>query len=686
MPLSETKRFNVSFAIAIAVNAVYWALWGTNVDVKQKLMNHFGSAVLLLYIAAILLFLFAFIVTYAVLKYLKVPTLKRDSFLGAMFSFIAMGLLMGWVFASVYKNELRLPPGKDELVSLLWWHTLPTWFVWAGLSLLFIGIFKHFVSPYANGTASKRGISFAIFSIGVCLFVAYIQYSPNVFTTFSGLLHLDAYYQSAYNAMYLTPISPGVMSIYGNYGIFFGLIMRLATSLGLVQNAMAVFSLLISVGTFVVGLCCCYTIWVFIKSPIIRYLTAPACLCINSWISRYWQIMPHRQVPLALVMAFVAFVVQHPKQAKKAAFFAPVLGGLLLVWSNDNGLVSAVALTAFFVVLSLQKYPLRSIQLWRNAGLGVCQLGASFVVALVVLNGYNLLAKGPILRLGALFTVASSSSFVEFLANDYNLPTITAAWMCMLALYYIFAAKGMAHTQLLSPGSVPNPVYAAYFSFAVLGLGGMVYYMNRPSWGHHEGHYMLAIVLTAIVADRGLASLRRTGLEKWNDLRTAIAKQGARLALGIASCFIVFCLGLGAFSSYSVTLRNSADHRDTHMQLELVAAVRNAVPPNTPGFGYGIPELYSILGWSTQFFTTDTADYTITEESTEQYLDAIRQMENLPVMTSRESVYRLPQKDFDDFMLAHRLEWEYTVVNPLQKNYEVLFFQYYVPVEPALST
>ncbi|MCL2819370.1 MAG: hypothetical protein FWD38_00840 [Oscillospiraceae bacterium] len=638
--ISSTNESYIKYAAAavlsLFVTAIYW-YYMLDPNFRYSIFSLPFSSVMI-YVMSLLLFIFTFLIFWLIIK--KIPArfklFSNQNKILCLSSFCVVLLAFCVMCYFLYVNEMVNHPGP-EMAGLLFWHTIPTpiiFIITVLLFMLFLYTTNIHISSIDKPTNSNK-IYILLCSI-LAIAVGYQQFSPHIFTDYQNSLHAHAYYVSAYNATFGVPFSLEVTSIYGHYGILFSIPMRIFRALG-GTDLLLIFNILISLGSVFVLLAFAYVIHITIKNNTIKYLTVICVICINLWISRYWQIMPHRQIPIAAMAAFIAFYFKH-KNLKLFIIAGLPLSSLLLVWSTDNGLVAVLAWVSFIAMQSLQTHSFKSKKLWRNLFVCAGVFVAAIFMAVGFVNLYNVTHGGALLDIRAFFLATGSSQFVNFL--QMLPPRKLSAWMLVLAMSLCFIAKALINIRLFNSNRNNSYIYSAYFSFAVLALGGMTYYMNRASWGHHEGAYMVYFVMLALLAQHWLPSVKQFFSNfKEGAVNILCSIKGA---MGIGTLFILFTITIGSITNYSYTLMSQNNNRDMWSRNAVVAHIVESFPyivqGNVTAWGFGAVELYSMLGLDTQIYTTDMANYAITQESIRHLDTTIRENVGRPFITTNASL------------------------------------------------
>ena len=89
-------------------------------------------------------------------------------------------------------------------------------------------------------------------------------------------------------------------------------------------------------------------------------------------------------------------------------------------------------------------------------------------------------------------------------------------------------------------------------------------------------------------------------------------------------------------------------HNDEEMD-QFAEAFAAYVPENTFGFGIGVPELYSWLGWNTQFYSMDFADIPVAPEVLDRLVVELQEKDVKQAVTSEHTLLSLEKLYTDTY-------------------------------------
>ena len=161
------------------------------------------------------------------------------------------------------------------------WHTQPLWL----MTLLFILEIVVFFWVYQNiklGKSSGEWLLYLLYGI-LTVLIFYSMYTPNIFGRgdWSDSYHAHAYFNSIYNVHWGMPYTGELTSIYGHYGFFWKLPMKL------IGGDFRKFVILLAGLGAISHLCAFLAMHQVIKSRLLRVLGAIAISFPNSGNERW---------------------------------------------------------------------------------------------------------------------------------------------------------------------------------------------------------------------------------------------------------------------------------------------------------------------------------------------------------------------------------------------------------------
>lgn len=128
---------------------------------------------------------------------------------------------------------------------------------------------------------------------------------------------------------------------------------------------------------------------------------------------------------------------------------------------------------------------------------------------------------------------------------------------------------------------------------AVLALGHLTYFINRPCFDYLAIGFFEAVLIMAVIADR--CWKRERGL--------AYGKRGVQLLS--VSILCVLCVLTVWQTYFRISGRIKDGYYDRAEFRAIIEQIEKGVPEDTYAIGMGIQEIYAELGWDTQSHVTD---------------------------------------------------------------------------------
>ncbi len=655
--------------IALAFNIAFWMIC-LEPNIFSVIHDKIAVANLLLFVVSIALFFGCFLIAYRILSKAKFAFFIKESPMGKPFFFAFIILAFIGLFLAVFNEKVI-----DRYHEIVFWHNIPFGLVIICSILAYIAFF-HFTNYLDNFSTDEKKYDSKMFwfiAAAVALMVGYLSYSPGLFFTNIGTtLHADAVYSSVYNVFYDTPLTMQTYSIYGYYGIFLAPFLKLAAMLN-ISNTLNVFCILVAILMALTCLCSAYAINVFIKNKVLKYLGVIAMVSVTIWRGAFLSQRPLRVLPLAMIMALIAFTVQNPQKLKWTRVLGYVLSAAAIAWNIETGIAVTLAWSAFMLAISWQKYKVRSLKFLRDTLIAILMIAVCLLGAVAIVGVYNLSVGGDMISLSQFMSVLTNRTFVgETLQRDL-LPVRISAWMFLILIAFAFISKSISTTSLCKKTSEVQYRSASYLGLAMLLLGAMVYYMNGASYGNLSITTMPAVLMICIIAQSCLLSMKMIR-SKWKQ-KISVAFAGS-LVCGIAGTFVLFALALGCLTNLGYSILRMDQFRQREPGIKCAEEIAQVVPKDTNAFGIGTTEIYSILGWDTQLHTMDYAGFMINQEScayVTKLFDGLKGEDMLMTASTFGMLgYILPEVQ-SEFIATHKVQATISFVGEDE-------FLYFVPI------
>lgn len=396
-------------------------------------------------------------------------------------------------------------------------------FLWRTLPMpLTVGLTAAFTTwvlyDIYRGRDAATGFTYAVYFAAVLL-----VYFSFLYLHMTDVYHGIAYTESIYNASRGVPYTLITTGIYGHYGIFFGLILRIFGG-----NAVMMAHLIALSGALAAA-ACCYCAHCLTKRNALRVIGV-LCAVFTTIVLRehnYWQLQPHRVLFPLLTVAYLCYMAKKNRYGIKHAVLGFVLTGVGIVWNTESGLFATAAFALGMIAHYWQTEKPFSRSMWvRYAALIGGAVGA-LAGAILLVNLYNLCCGGPFILKDFFFPVFEGSYMNGFL--KVGPPYGVQVWMLTLILFFAVLLYGLWHTRALREGG-EDPFAPVAVALAAAALMQYSYYANRAAYFNLDICCQLAALCMVLMADRFL--------DDWREIRTR-ALSLDRVCTAVLSLFCV---------------------------------------------------------------------------------------------------------------------------------------------------
>jgi len=469
------------------------------------------------------------------------------------------------------------------------------------------------------------------------------SYRWNTFTGGYNIHHFDAWFHSVYRIMHFQPYSDVNVGVYGHYGILF------APFIKLLGGDLRATMLVVSVASAAVLLCYLYALQKLVKNTQLKILASVGLsyqfLCKSNF---YVQNNPMRIMFSAFILAFMLW---RDERERTNGWLWRLCGGcivvLALVCNIESGVGVMLAYVGADIVRILQRVSLRSPRCWLKIADRLILCPLFFLLSMLVVDAYNLLAGGSPLSLRTymfplLGTEVGGTGYMD--AIYYPIGRFPSWWMAVCVLIYGLIAYVLLKTNIcgmyMRRDEHDGHIASVAILIAILGA----YYINRSAFWNLSIVLPLAVIAIAYIAEN---------MSKMLDQRVP---GGGIIAGGCVICCVLLCL----FAEMTVTSFFNAEQsreptRDSDALQAMADQVRDIVEPNTLAIGSGLPALYAQLGWDTGYYGPDGADFfTPNEEGMYGIYKQIRDSETILISSKiLDTVSSRAPELFDNWEETH---------------------------------
>lgn len=518
-----------------------------------------------------------------------------------VWSIAALFLLVIWMVL-FYVNETGAehPLNDGELIRR--YFPFPLWFILMVAGLM-ISLFILRRESEKISLKIRKKIRMAVsllFTVGVSIQF----YAPNIFQDIQGgTYHSHAYTNSIINVCWMIPYSEDMESLYGHYAILYMPVLRLLHKLFHVDYLTGIFAVSAVIAAISI-LLFLYILNYFAKNDLIFYLGMLAIgeeyfMLMQGGV--YLQVHPHRMI-FPVILAVLA--LQEYKKGRKYRILAVIFITLSFVWSTEVGLVTMVSFALYRwmqAIMDGQAFSLRKALLVVRELIIYVLL--PFALSYIVINGYNLLAKGAILDFREfMFPLISDRDYIDKI--ELTLPDITHAWIGASVLF--LGAISPAVLQVLWPDrQKEKSLNPFYFLLGIMSLMLMLYYINRPVEGSMFIILFFMLILQVIILQKS----QEVYLEWKREGKAPIFETTNRflfLSIRVVTTLILFIMAFDGVYSMPKAWKTSAETIWKRDELkEFADYIYVQVPPNAVSFGEGVPELMSLIDRDTHLHSTE---------------------------------------------------------------------------------
>ena len=508
------KLNNALPVITLTVTIAIFTVLYIGINHKEWLIPTIASSNLLIYI-------FSFIVGAAVFIILRIlflhfpfhrKTIAEYQFspkISAIITFLLCGITAILFIRRRFVDEYYEYPARD--IPYKSFHLLPG--IIAILLILIIGFILLLLYQNFENKKPLKVLTWIAYAFSICFVYSFLS-TPTLDNNSSfDVYHGTAYIQSIYNALYYIPYNLETTGVYGHYGIFYAIIMRLFH-----LQSEDVFTL-ISLAGAITTICCAYIIHNLIQSDYLRFtaaisLAVPQALVYNT---NYWMTYPHKTLFPMILIAWLLFVFQHSgrdenilKQKIVSVIFlltTYLISTIGIVWNTETGLYCLVCTAAAFIIYGWQKHqwlsPYMLIRYVIHAVLCVLSVAGAYGIVLlfnIYCGGRFGISTGLSLNefffpLGILNTFVGSGEHADVIFGNH-------AWIYVLLLFLITGFYALEHTTVFSFSEVNNDKIPVIAAIALLGIMHFALYFEHAAYGKLSMCLLPAVIAIAYLCDR----------------------------------------------------------------------------------------------------------------------------------------------------------------------------------------
>lgn len=438
-----------------------------------------------------------------------------------------------------------------------------------------------------------------------CMMTSFlVLYFPNIMQDhLGGQIHLCAYITSIIGNADLQPYSEIFYSIYGHYGLFFIVPVRLLQAAGFSQLFAIIFCIALSGAVFMA--CLIYVAHKLIYDNGVFLLTAitlllPFTTCYIS--GEYYQLYPHRFV-FPAVMTALSVSDLSLIQKKITSILVLILAFL---WNIETAAVCLVAYAGyeFLILLKEKRFVQAFFQVFVNVSAGI----GAFLSSYGITNLYNKICGGRSITILRYVYPFFSEDYKIFDMLRTPINDISNIWFIEMFLFVMVTA--FAFIWVFACQDEPRD-YPYLFMLSLTGLGLLVDYINRSA----ALSATLSFPWFVIVA--GCLYQKLCKYKTQIILNQQIIKLHKRVCGIFRMVFVIcFCTSL-CYAGISFHTRQKAwgGGWDGHYMEKTGQSISSSLSDEIMAVGDTVPLFYSMLGWKPKLYVVDIGDMSVDEQA-----------------------------------------------------------------------
>lgn len=583
--------------------------WIVEMPLLRNICSHYNQMIFV--IGSLALTLCMSMIIYRVLNFIPFSQgIENIHISPLLYATTSIVVLIGFVIGSItrYLTEYR-----DHIVGWedysTYWLSEATFYCFPIYILAFIVV----LFLYKNAKEKQKDppppthtqiVRYAFYGIAVAIY-GLLLYVPNIFG--SDYFHITASNQSIYNVAFDVPFNRITTGIYGHYAIFFWPFLKL---FGHRPDTVALMIVAIAAANEILVL---YVIDNVLKRSFLKIIAAIASIMpIVSIHNRvYFQVHPLRTLPPILILSYCVFFSKRKNiSTTKYLVYGYLLCSLCMVWVTDIGAITTIAFSIFTCVSALRKYLLCSKQVMRIVLICIAGCFMSVFGMILIINFYNVIIAGGNLIFRSCFFPFIGGNIGENSFSQYLMIPLqwgNFSWIWVLALFFTGIMISIRKTSLLENSTSDEPLLLpdSILCFSsVIALGQVMYYLNRSVYWNLTIIIAEAVICMSILIEKGTNYC----IEHQCSISGAVVS-GIVFSILFELSFLI--CGTFSFTATSLQDRINAGQYSLDRMYRTAEEIERSIPADTPAYGYGIEEMYSLLGWDSQFHVRDLSDLAI---------------------------------------------------------------------------
>lgn len=567
--MSAAQRGVLAGVLAGVVSMIFWYMALTDVSNGLFSVSRLGNAKC--YILFVILFVAVFVLGYGVLSLLRFRI--RPLGTGLKIALFAVGAAAAFSVVFPFFRER--------------WN-FPLWFTAVSGIVVLVSVFLAL-----SRESDSRKYAYIGLIVLFGMFWGWEEAAVNTFADASvgsayNIFHTSAYIDQIFNVYHGVEFQGGLTDLYGHYGLFFWLPLKLFG--GTTRTIAAVIGIM-GMLTFVFAMS---SFCMVVRSNVVRLFTiitaGLAGICVDLE-SIYWQNYPHRLFFAALTLFLITTLCRKRARMRWLLVCGIILTSLSVLWSTECGLICCLMWTSFLLLRYFQEHAFSV----RGIGAAVLLLLAGIVLPVLIAfgmtNAYHVLHGGGVLAFKEFFGLVNGD-YLGVLSTELewgNLKYLHQVFAFIICLFW-----GALHNKIFGLKEQEGKAcYAAGLS--IVGIGLSLYYVNRTLAGDALPNLFFACALGLILS--GVSDTLKNVKDRAG-IRTVSVYGVCKLFVGMWAVWMMFICVTDGAADYSVYTKKYESGAYDYTQVKKMAKdIRRHVPKDTWSTGIGSSALYFELGW-----------------------------------------------------------------------------------------
>ena len=420
--------------------------------------------------------------------------------------------------------------------------------------------------------------------------------------------HSTAFFESIVNVFYGVPYDSVTTGIYGHYGLFYKPLLFI---FGETVDALVCITAFFGTLSTLMFIYICHSLT---ENRFIRIIAPFASLLTLATMRTtcYWQIHPLRILFPMIIVAYFTYLAKNRNFSFKSEIIGYLICALGIVWNTETGLFCLASITLGFAGSELQKNNWYEKPALKHIAKLVAMACASVLLAVAIVNVYNLFSGGKLIFTEFFFPLFNSS-YINVLT--YVMPIGNHAWIYTIILFLCILFLGLYSTTLFRQGSETQyDVFApVMITLASVSLLNFSYYANRAVYFNLDIIIQPACLCMVILCSK-FSPVISTVLKEKISFRRVVC-----LSLSAISYFtLVFMSSQIVFSKEALEDKKELGWLERNRMSAYTDVIEQNIPENTFAFGSGINLIYFELGWQNGGYYRDFSDLYISGNDVEE--------------------------------------------------------------------